>query len=109
MNKPRRLINFYATIFLVFVLALAVSAMAHHGFVSKTSGTSGTNLAGGPPPPDDDSDTGNIKLAGGPPPPDDDSDTGNIRLAGGPPPPDDDSDTGNIRLASVGAQSYNLQ
>jgi hypothetical protein len=101
MIKPRGLFAICATICLVFVLALVVSAMAHHGSVSKTNGASGTYLAGGPPPPDDEEDGGNIQLAGGPPPPDDEEDGGNIQLAGGPPPPDDEEDGGNIRLASV--------
>lgn len=101
MIKRRGLFTIYATICLVFVLALVVGVMANHGSVSKTSGASGTYLAGGPPPPDDDESGGNIQLAGGPPPPDDDESGGNIKLAGGPPPPDDDESGGNIRLASV--------
>lgn len=99
--KTRNLLALCATLSLIFILALTLSATAFHGSVSKTTTPSGKTLAGTPVPPDDDDDTGNVQIAGTPVPPDDDDDTGNVKIAGTPVPPDDDDDTGNVRVASV--------
>lgn len=101
MTKSRGLFTICATIFMVFVLALVVGAMTHHGSAARANGSTGKIIAdGGPPPLDDDDDVGNVKIAdGGPPPLDDDDDVGNVRIAdGGPPPLDDDDDVGNVSV-----------
>src|ERR1700683_540416 len=91
MTKSRSLFTICATILMVFVLALVLGVMGHHGF------NNGGNLriAQGPPPPPDDN-SGNVQLAQGPPPPPDDN-SGNVQLAQGPPPPPDDN-SGNVQL-----------
>lgn len=105
MTKSRGLFTICATICMVFVLALVMGAMTHHGTAAKATGTTGKIVAdgGGPPPPDDDDDVGNVRVAGASVSSDDDADMGSVRIAdgGGPPPPDDDDDVGNLLVARL--------
>ncbi len=91
MRKLRSSVVLFATICAIIVLALTISAV--------TNGSSLRLLSHGPvPPPDDDTNGGNIIAHGPVPPPDDDTNGGNIIGHGPVPPPDDDTNGGNVRF-----------